>query len=97
MLASYRKKFIYTKTAKTASTSVESFFEPYCMEQGQWEFTILRDAHISRAGIIGYRGTASRFGRFPFVGKRWYDHMPASKIRRQLGRRNRTAISSSAW
>jgi hypothetical protein len=31
MLVSHLKKFIFTKTKKTAGTSVESVFEPYCM------------------------------------------------------------------
>ena len=31
MLISHRKKFIFTKTKKTAGTSVESVFETYCI------------------------------------------------------------------
>src|SRR5688572_3916092 len=37
MLISHRKKFIYTKTYKTGSTSVEAFFEKYCMSDSEWE------------------------------------------------------------
>lgn len=35
MLISHRKRFIFTKTAKTAGTSVESYFEQYCMPEGE--------------------------------------------------------------
>lgn len=37
MLISHRKKFIYTKTYKTGSTSVEAYFEKYCMPDHIWE------------------------------------------------------------
>lgn len=33
MLVSHRKKFIFAKTKKTASTSVESVFETYCIHE----------------------------------------------------------------
>ena len=36
MLVSHRYKFIYTKTRKTAGSSVESYFEPFCMPDGEW-------------------------------------------------------------
>ena len=79
MLVSHRHKFIYTKTAKTAGTSVESFFEPFCMPEGEWEQSHARDAYESDAGIIGYRGAD------PPAGERWTNHMSAAKIREQLG------------
>ena len=78
MLVSHRKKFIYTKTAKTASTSVESYFEMYCMPMGEWEFQHARDEYESEAGIIGYRGPET-------PGKRWFNHMAAEKIRDAVG------------
>ena len=78
MLISHRKKFIYTKTVKTAGTSVESYFEKYCMPEGEWEFAHLRDEHVSEAGIIGYRG----FSRDQAT---WFNHMPARKIREKIG------------
>jgi hypothetical protein len=79
MLISHRKRFIYTKTAKTAGTSVESYFEPYCMADGSWEFRHARDEQISRDGIIGYRGPNVK-------GKQWWNHMPAREIRDAIGR-----------
>ena len=78
MLVSHREKFIYTKTAKTASTSVESYFEPYCLPEGEWRFEHAREETVRQEGIIGYRGGDTR-------GKRWFNHMSAADIREQLG------------
>ncbi|KPA10844.1 hypothetical protein MHK_008953, partial [Candidatus Magnetomorum sp. HK-1] len=47
MLVSHRHKFIYTKTFKTAGTSVESYFEPFCMNDGEWSRSHPRDQYIS--------------------------------------------------
>ena len=79
MLVSHRYKFIYTKTVKTAGTSVESFFEPYCMKEGEWSFSHARNEYISEAGIIGYRGNNIPDNCV------WYNHMPAVKIKTLLG------------
>jgi hypothetical protein len=78
MLISHRRAFIYTKTAKTASTSVESYFEPWCMPEGEWQFEHARDEYESEAGVIGYRGPDK-------PGKTWFNHMPASRIRELVG------------
>ena len=80
MLVSHRKKFIYTKTAKTAGTSVESYFERYCMPEGEWTEEHSREEYMSEAGIIGFRG-ANR----P-QGTEWFNHMSAMKIKEQLGK-----------
>ncbi|GBE53096.1 sulfotransferase family protein [bacterium BMS3Bbin14] len=77
MLISHRKKFIYFKTVKTASTSVELYFEPFCMKEGEWKFSHGREEHICSEGIVGYRGKDS-------AGKKWYNHMPASDIKRKV-------------
>lgn len=79
MLVSHRKKFIYTKTAKTAGTSVESYFEMYCMPEGEWQEEHSRDMHVSEAGIIGFRGAK----RPP--GTEWFNHMSAKRIKEKLG------------
>lgn len=79
MLVSHRKKFIYTKTAKTAGTSVESYFEKYCMPEGEWEQEHSRDVHVSEAGIIGFRG-ANR----P-KDTEWFNHMSAKRLKEKLG------------
>jgi len=78
MLVSHRKRFIYTKTVKTGGTSVEAYFEPYCMPEGEWSFAHERDEYISEAGIVGCRGVNKQ-------GKTWFNHMPARRIKRQLG------------
>lgn len=79
MLVSHRKQFIYTKTRKTAGTSVEVYFEKYCLPEGAWTFSHGRAETISPAGIIGYRGSVRR------GEKTWWNHMPAKDIRRLLG------------
>lgn len=79
MLISHRKKFIYLKTVKTASTSVELYFEPYCMKKGEWIFSHGREEYISKDGIIGYRGADS-------TGKKWYNHMPAYEIKNKISK-----------
>jgi len=79
MLVSHRYRFIYTKTAKTAGTSVEVYFEPYCMRPGEWEPSHVRDDYESEAGIVGFRGP----NRPPDC--KWWHHMPAAMIRERLG------------
>lgn len=78
MLVSHRKSFIFTKTVKTAGTSVESYFERWCMPEGEWKQLHVRDEHISDAGIIGERSARPS-------NARWYNHMSAYNIRKQLG------------
>lgn len=88
MLISHSHKFIYTKTVKTASTSVEIFFERYCLTvQDELEYlktlpSEFRNEYISASGIIGFRGTMDdREAKIPT----WYNHMPASEIKRLIG------------
>lgn len=78
MLISHRKKFIFTKTVKTAGTSVESFFEPFCMPEGEWSASHHRDEYISNSGIIGYRGRNR-------TKETYYHHMPALTIKQNIG------------
>ncbi len=78
MLVSHRHRFIYTKTMKTASTSVEVYFEPFCADVPQQGID-LRDDYVCDAGIIGTR----RVYR-PAPGQ-WYHHMPAAQIKQRLG------------
>jgi hypothetical protein len=37
-----------------------------------------QEAHVSAEGIIGYKGPNAK-------GKQWYNHMPASEIRQEIG------------
>ncbi|MDG1241719.1 MAG: sulfotransferase family 2 domain-containing protein [Opitutae bacterium] len=79
MLISHRYKFIYTKTAKTAGTSIESYFEPFCQPEGEWEQLHGRDSYESDYGIIGERSSSSR------RKSKWYNHMPADEIKTLIG------------
>lgn len=78
MLVSHRFKFIYTKTSKTAGTSVESYFESCCMPEGQWTPAHYRPEYVSDSGIIGSRGEG-------ISGLKWWNHMPAEQIRHRVG------------
>ncbi len=80
MLVSHRHRFIFTKTKKTAGTSIEVYFEPYCMAPGEWRPD--RDAgagYASIHGIVGFRGGKRAQDVF------WWNHMPARQIRDGVG------------
>jgi len=53
------------------------------MADDSWEFTRAREMHVSEAGIIGCRSTASRPRE-----QKWYNHMSAIDIRDKLGKRD---------
>jgi hypothetical protein len=74
VLVSFHKQFVFTKTNKTAGTSVEVFFEPYCLPPDGYVPMHWRDD-----GVVGYRG-----GNRP-ADTQWYNHMPAERIREYLG------------
>jgi hypothetical protein len=78
MLVSHRKQFIYTKTVKTAGTTVEAYFEKYCLPEGEWRLSHARDEYAGPTGVVGYRGLNPQ-------GKQWYHHMPARAIKRRVG------------
>jgi hypothetical protein len=79
MLVSHRHRFIYTKTVKTAGTSVEIYFEDACLPP---DSDVIRGHAIAEsvtdAGIIGYRGVDPGESRY-------YNHMPASDVRALVG------------
>jgi hypothetical protein len=62
MLVSHRYKFFYTKTCKIAGSSVESYFERFCMPEGEWTQQHFRDQLISDTGIVDFRGDAAKRG-----------------------------------
>ena len=57
---------------------MESYFEKYCMPEGEWTFSSGREEYVGKEGIIGYRGGNRR-------KQIWYNHMPAAKIRDKIG------------
>ena len=78
MLVSHIKRFIYTKTIKTAGTSIEAYFEPYCVPKDGWAFSPDCDEYIGETGIVGCRGRNRQ-------SRTWYNHMSAKAIKKQLG------------
>lgn len=76
MLVSHSHKFIFTKTFKTAGTSIEHYFEKYCLPDHMLTSGSKDEEVVSEAGIVGKRGAAE--------GHRWYAHMSAAQIREQL-------------
>jgi hypothetical protein len=62
MLVSHRYEFFYTKTCKIAGSSVESYFERFCMPEGEWTQQHFRDQLISDTGIVDFRGDAAKRG-----------------------------------
>lgn len=81
MLISHRKRFVYTKTVKTAGTSVESYFEPHCMRPGEWEFSHGRGEYESEAGVVGVRSG----NPLDVQAATWWNHMPAKAVRALAG------------
>ncbi len=80
MLVSHRHAFIYTKTIKTAGTSVEAYFERFCLADPEQPISEVRDQYVSEAGIVGARSMAAQSGKYE-----WWNHMPAALIRQKLG------------
>jgi hypothetical protein len=80
MLVSHGYRFIYTKTRKTAGTSVESYFEPFCMRDGECSQRHFREEYVSPAGIIGYRST-------------WSERRTRARHRGLVDPRDRTGLS----
>jgi Sulfotransferase family len=82
MLVSHRSKFIYTKTVKTAGTSVELYFEPFCVDGAATDANAATHRHheaVSAAGIVGFRGPNRPSTSI------WWNHMPAANVKQRLG------------
>jgi hypothetical protein len=79
MLISHRFRFIYLKTMKTASTSVEVYFAPYCRNpEDRVAEKPTGEAAISQWGVVGHRGPLRG-------GETFYNHMPAQQILTLIG------------
>jgi hypothetical protein len=80
MLISHGKKFIFTKTIKTAGTSIEGYFEPYCLPDGEWKTMHSRPEYEGPTGVVGHRGSRAKQN-----ASKWYNHMAAELIRERAG------------
>ncbi|MEM7269461.1 MAG: sulfotransferase family 2 domain-containing protein [Pseudomonadota bacterium] len=79
-LVSRRKKFIFLRTHKTASTSVERSLEPLCLPPDHPPRANRRVQHVSDAGIVGTHGGDEN-------SNSWRVHMAASAVRCRLDRK----------
>jgi len=79
VLVSFEKQFIFTKTVKSAGSSVEDFFQRYCVPPDYGDIRGMSDEVITDYGIVGYRGNNKR------PETTWFNHMPAAQVRRYLG------------
>lgn len=80
MLVSHLRKFIFLKTVKTASTSVEIYLQPYCTIGSSDNADAIRQPTpelVSEAGIVGARGS--------YRGARFNGHEAAAVIREAMG------------
>ena len=77
VLVSYAHKFIFVKTHKTASTSTEMYFEPFCSPP-EHVVDITTAVRVSDHGIVGSRNI--KFEELPY----WEGHAGARKIKEGL-------------
>lgn len=81
VLVCHPHRFIFIKTHKTASTSVEMYFEPACAPPGR-QVSIKGTQSITDHGIIGARGTRGRKG--DPTADEWPAHMVAKLVQPRL-------------
>jgi len=78
VLISHEYKFIFIKNIKVAGTSVEAFFEKYCVDPDvKYAVESNTDEKISKYGIIGSREQ----GKFSI----WFNHINAASIKKNIG------------
>jgi hypothetical protein len=79
MLISHLHRFIYLKTIKTGGTSVEIYFERYCVDPSRkFQENHSCDQQVSEWGIVGCRQRSVE-------DQIWYNHLPASGVRELIG------------
>lgn len=78
---SHLSQFIFLRTGKTASTSVEMALEPFCTGRND-PVVQPRHAEVLPEGIIAYRAVQPNDG----LDQIWSPHMPAYRIQAILGR-----------
>jgi hypothetical protein len=79
MLCSHNKRFIYLKTQKTAGTSIEIFFQRFCLPDGRFVESHSVEETITEAGIVGSRLEGRK------NTDNFYNHMNAEDVKRKLG------------
>lgn len=78
-------KFIFLKTMKTASTSVEMLLEPFCAPEGH-KVSETVDVIVSDRGIIGSRLTGAQLPKdLSGIYGKWRNHMPAAMVQQLVG------------
>lgn len=78
MLVSHIHQFIYLKTRKTAGTSVEILFEPFCTPPDEPRGIHSRRDSYTKYGIVGARGSDA-------IGATFYNHMSAKSLQDIIG------------
>ena len=69
VLISHRFKFIYIKNMKVAGTSIEAYFEKYCMDPNKDHIVEHKlDSSITEYGIVGNREGGKRTKYFEVMG-----------------------------
>lgn len=77
VLISHKYQFIFTKTFKTASTSIEQYFQQFCVPK-QLASVNFNDFYKGEEGVVGMRGNnASQY--------EFYSHMPAEAVKLKVG------------
>jgi Sulfotransferase family len=82
LLVSHSHRFIYLKTRKTASSSVELVFERYCLppdDAASGNRNGAVPASETEYGIVGARGHGVGAGK-----NIWWNHMPGRTVRKLL-------------
>lgn len=78
VLISHIYKFIYIKNVKVAGTSIEAYFEKYCMDPSINHIIQHKlDSKISKYGIVGNREDGKK--------TKYLNHLGATKIKEYLG------------
>jgi len=81
VLVCHPNQFVFLKTFKTASTSVEDYLEQFCLPPGAKEASVKTRAEIvSEYGIVGGRGGAA-----VDAAPEWPGQMKAEEVRDKLG------------
>ena len=79
VLISHKYKFIYIKNKKVASTSVEAFFQKFCLPEEEQKNYVPTNETVYRetpAGIIGARHKADH---------KFYNHISAKEVKKLIG------------